>query len=132
MTATTSLIDAFFALIESAAGSIEIGWPAVDFQPPNATSAQWLEVQLFNARPIDYSVSHSGSTLDSGQCVVQCIARQGDGIRDITAVAETIIAAFPRGTSIIDDLRVHRQPYSEPPIFGDDRVIVPVVIPYST
>lgn len=118
-----------FDQLEAANLGYPIAYPGVDFTPPD--SGIWLEVSFFPAEPRDDALADDDSIQPQGNYQVAAVTRPGAGIVGLTKAAQAVQDAYPRGQTIIAPVRVSRHPYQMQRIDRDDRMMIPVTIPYS-
>ncbi len=133
MTPNSTIYTAFCTALEAAALGYSIAYPGLDFTPPDG--AHWLEVNYLPNEGIQDGLSNSATTIEQGIFQVNAMGRKGAGagrgVISTQSVAEELQAAFPRGTLISGLVRVSRTPYQMSPIQQDDKIVVPVTIPYT-
>lgn len=121
--------NAFKALLATFAtsNSLTVSWPGVPFTPPE--SGSWLEMAFFPNETINLALGNDGSQY-RGFLQVSCCCRAhgGDGIA--VTLADSVIAAFPKGTAL-GIAKVERKPWASTVLIAPDRISVPVTVPYQ-
>lgn len=128
--ATYGIRAALMQLVNDAGLGVLVSWPGVNFTPPD--TGNWLEVRLFENEPTNYGMANDATETDRGILQVAAVGRPGTGIIALDTLAQSIQAAFPKGTQILGPIRVTRQPWRLGDIVEDDRVKIPVTIYYSS
>jgi hypothetical protein len=129
MKTNTQIQEAFNAALTAASFGYPIGWPGVEFTPPG--DGAWLEVAFFPNQGLDEGLPYNSSVTPMGLFQVSAATRPGSGVIGLEAVADSIRGAFPRGTVITSPVRVSRAPYNMQLIETDDKIFIPVSIPYA-
>lgn len=130
MTPTNNQIKtAFYDLLSAANLGYPISWPGVDFTPP--ASGYWLEVMFFPNEGLDNGLRYADTVIPRGLFQVSSVTRPGKGSVGLGSVAEEIRATFPKGTQIVDMVRVIRQPWDMELEPQDDRMMIVVTVEYS-
>ena len=124
----SQILESFFTLMTDAAFGYPIAYEGIKFCPPD--SGPWLELSFLPNEGIDQSLS-SDSVLSQGILQVNVCNRPNTGIIELNQIAETVMALFPKSTSIFGLVRVSRSPYTSSVITLDDRQILPISISYS-
>lgn len=104
-----------------------VAFPGVGFTP--ASEGAWLEVRWFPNETQNYGLADDAPSLSQGFGQVSVCYRPGDGIVDGLALADAVIAAFPKGT-ILEDVRVYRKPWVSTVIEQPQLVMHPITIPW--
>lgn len=127
MSLTTEIYNAFSirAGAFAAAQGLPIAYPDISFTPPPI--GQWLEVRAFWNDGANYGMADDGPTVEQGFFRLMACGRTGSGLMDLQTLAESIVAAFPKGT-MLAKARVERSPSMSGPIQDDDRSTIPVTI----
>lgn len=120
---------ALFDILANSALGIPIAWPGTNFTPPS--SGQWLEVSFFPNEPTENGIPDSSSVMPRGNFQVAVVDRPGAGVVAMTKTANDIQALYARGTVLVDPVRIQRTPYQMQLIKEDDRMMIPVTVPYS-
>lgn len=125
-----SVNSLFFDAVKIAAGAVKVALPNIKFDPSGLTS--FYQVFIVPARKTAIGLSDTNS--QGGFCQVSCFVKHEAGEIKAVTMAETIMAAFPRGTVLGDNsLKVKIiQPayYSQGLINNNGWYMVPVTIPY--
>lgn len=129
MITNTQIQTAFYALLAAETLGYRITYPGRTNTPPE--SGYWLVVDFFPGNGIQNGIANSSSILPEGLFQVSAYTRPNSGIVGLSGVADEIISAFPKGTVLVDPVRISRTPYQSPRIDLDDRIMIPVTIPYS-
>lgn len=106
-----------------------IAWPGVNFTPPN--SGLWLQVALFENQPLQPGLSNTAGVGLRGILQITACGRPGLGYAALDTLAESVIAAFPKGKPVLSASRVTRTPYKMGDVTTDDRLMLPVRIDYG-
>jgi len=120
---------ALFDMLDSAALGYPIAWPGVDFTPPD--SGLWLEVSFFPNEPMQDGIGDGASAAPRGNFQIAAADRPGAGVVNVTDLATTVAGIYPKGTVIVDPVRVRLTPYQLQLVKMDDRLMIPVTIPYG-
>ena len=120
---------ALFDILASSALGLPIAWPGMNFTPPS--SGQWLEVSLFPNEPTENGISDISSVMPRGNFQVAVADRPGAGVVTMTKTANDVQALYARGTVLVDPVRIQRMPYQMQMVKMDDRMMIPVTMPYS-
>lgn len=129
MITNTAILEAFLTAVSGAALGYPIGWPGLTFNPP--ATGIWLEVSHMPNEGVQDGVSNDADVVPQGMFQIIAATRPGSGALGITGVADTIVAAFPKGTVLADPVRITRAPYQSPRVDEEDRIYIPVTIQYS-
>ena len=122
------ILDAFNAILSAANLGYPIGWPAVNFTPPE--TGAWLEVAFFPNTGRQDGLANSAKLTPEGMYQVTCYMRPGAGVGQIQSEADAVRATFPKGRIITGSVRVTRTPYDMQIEQGSDRIAIAVTIPY--
>lgn len=121
----------FFDAVKIAAGSVKVAFPNLPFDPSLLTS--YYQVFIVPGRKVAVGIKEMNS--QNGFCQVSCFIKDEVGENRAIAMAETIIAAFPRGRKLINgSLKVEiNQPayYTNGLTSNNSWYMVPVTIPYT-
>lgn len=124
---STVIMSAAFARLSTLANKPPIAWPGVDFVPP--TSGPWLEISVFPNEPDTLGMSADAVQLEIGFVQVLACNRPGSGTMTIATLAEAVAAHYPKALEL-GPVRVRAKPWLSPAVIDDDRIFVPVTIPY--
>ena len=108
---------------------VPVAYPGVGFEPP--TSGVWLELQWVPNDTVNYGMANDAPVLRQGMAQVGVCYRPGAGVVSGLTVANAVIAAFPKGTRIANEVRVYRKPWIAAIIQDPERVMHPVTIPWQ-
>lgn len=129
MTTNAQLLSELCSRLQIAALGYPIAWPGVDFQPPE--SGIWLEVSFFPTQGIDQGLAPGDTVVPQGIFQIAVMARSGVGYVPVLAASDSVMAVYPKNTTIIAPVRVQRAPYVfDLPVSGD-RIGAIVTVPYS-
>jgi hypothetical protein len=106
----------------------DIAWLGLPFTPP--TSGAWLEVTFLPNRGVDDRLANDGHVSPQGIYQIVCVSRPQSELK-LRAVAEQVMAAFPKGTPISGNVRVGSHPYTGTLRSEADRMSIAVTIEYS-
>jgi len=106
-----------------------IAWPGVNFTPPG--SGIWLDVTVFENDPLQDFLANDGPSLAVGLLQVMVVDRPGRGSLAADTAASAVMSALPKGTRISTSAKVNRHPYRMSDDVTDDKLTVPVTIPYG-
>jgi hypothetical protein len=120
--------QAFFERMEAGNYGLPIAYPAVDFTPPN--TGLWLEVKVMRNTGLDDGIAFDSGKIEQGMFQINVCGRPNKGVIVLTNKAQDIIGTFPKG-SLIGGVYLNRWPYLMQPIYSDDRVTLPITLPYS-
>lgn len=124
----TDRLKAFYTEMQDAGFDVPIVWPGVEINPP--ANGIWLLVRHFPNETEDLSWNDDGAILVRGFFQVEVNYRHSfKGIFPASELADTIIAAFSKGTPIAD-VFVEKQPWQAAEVVEDDRNFIPVTVPY--
>lgn len=121
--------SAFFTLLKAADYGYPIAWPGIKFTPPK--TGVWLEVDFFPNRGIDNGLDYASTVTPVGVFQVTVATRPGKGVITIGLATQKIATTFARGTTITGSVRVSRAPYNLSLLTEDDKIYIPVTIPYA-
>lgn len=107
--------------------ALPVAFPGVPFEPPSA--GQWLEVRWFPNETQNYGWEDDAPSLAQGMGQVSVCYRPGGGIVAGLALANLVVAEFPKGT-VLQDVRVYRKPWISSVIEQPQMVMHPVTIPW--
>lgn len=129
---TDSSIYAAFAahlanFVASLSPPVPCAYPGVHFTPPG--EGLWLEAAWFANRSVNYGVGDDGPTLHQGFFQVSVCDRPGHGIVPSAAMADAVIAGFPKGTQI-GPASVYEKPSRGKTLEADEKLVTPVSIYY--
>lgn len=116
---------AFYAAVTSSFAATPIAWPNTPFDPPQ--SGAWLVVESNPNDGANYGLADEGPTVIRGFFRVMACTRAGIGDDAATTLAESVRAAFGKGT-MIGPARVDAEPGIVGPVQDDHRLAVPVTI----
>ena len=122
------ILNAFNAILHSANLGYPIGWPGVNFTPPE--TGAWLEVAFFPNTGRQNGLANGAQLTPEGMYQVTCYMRPGNGVGALQAAADAVRATFPKGRIITGSVRVTRTPYDMQFEQGSDRIAIAVTIPY--
>ncbi len=129
MITNNQIQQAFFTALSAAALGYPIAYPGRNFTPPD--DGYWLVADIFPGNGIQNGISNSAQVVQGGLIQVSVYCRPNIGIIGLTTVADSVVDAFPKGTVLVDPVRVSRTPYHAARLDLDDRIQIPVTIPYS-
>jgi hypothetical protein len=117
-------------MLDNAALGYPILWPGRGGTPPN--TGIWLQVQFQPNQGIDNGLGPNDKRLPQGIFQVSVFDRpSAAGWLPAQGVAQQVIDTFPKNATIVDLVRVQREPYTLPVDSMDDRLEVVVTIPYT-
>lgn len=126
-----AVFDAFCGLMNTFAVQssppFQVAYPDVHFDPPD--DGMWLEVRYFPNESDNYGIADDGGTVHKGFFQVGVCYRSGSGLVAPLTLVGSVIAEFSKGT-ILGPCRVDREPWASAVLSMDDKLIVPVTIPY--
>jgi len=130
MTTNTDIAMAFYDKVRDSGivSTDSIGYDGKVFTTPD--SGNWLELSFMPNSGIDQSMS-SNNVLKQGLLQVNVGGKPNLGIIELQAIAEQVMALFPKGTVLHELARVSAVPYMSDDISLDDRTLIPVTIAYS-
>lgn len=128
MSTNNDIADAFKAILATfaTAQGIPVAWPGVVFEPP--ATGSWLEMAWFPNETVNLTFGDGSQYRGFGQ--VSCCCRPGGGDGIALALADAVIAAFPKGTQL-GIARVERKPWASSELSAPDRIAVPVTVRYQ-
>lgn len=103
-------------------------YPGLSFTPPD--TGEWLEVTFLPNRGVDDRLANDGHVSPQGIYQIVCVSRPQSELQ-LRAVAEQVMAAFPKGTPISGNVRVGSHPYTGTLRSDADRMSIAVTIEYS-
>ena len=128
MTTNSQIQSALNGILSAASLGYPISWPGINFAPPE--SSYWLEVMHLPNRGVDDQLANDGHVSPQGIYQVMVVGRPGSEIA-LRQAAESVQAAFPKGTNVVDAVRVTRHPYTTNVQYESDRMELAVTIEYS-
>lgn len=111
--------------ISSGSPSLPISWPEKEFTTPD--DGRYLEVIIFPNRP-SFEGLASGR-VDQGLLQISVVWPKGEGVIAAMEIADEVAAQFYMG-SRFGRIKVYRQPWISTPLSEDDRVKIPITIPW--
>lgn len=123
---TTAIYDEFSKLVTSFSDAQGVGtaYPGLHFKPPS--QGEWLELLAFWNGNKNYGLSNAGPSIEQGFFRLLVCSRS-EGLMKAQALAEKVVAAFPKGV-VFAGARVETQPSISGPFQEDDKIVVPVTI----
>lgn len=128
MPTNAEIQSAFFHLLSVSGFSHPISWPGIDFTTP--TTGYWIESSFFPNVGDQPGLAYDSAELKQGLFQVDVYTRPGSGEIALQEQAQIVADAFPRGTFLIDRVRIIRA-YLSASIKMDDRIFIPVTIEYT-
>lgn len=127
---TTVILEAFIERLEDLVLSpvLPIAWPGIKLNPP--ATGMWLEALYFPSETENVTWGADGCYNAKGFFQVSVFYRPGVGQIKPSAVADLIIAHFPKGSSIAG-VGVNKKPWQSPAVTLSDKLYIPVTIPFS-
>jgi len=125
----TTIATTLFGQLAASSLGYPIAWPGTDFTPPS--TGVWLEPMVMPNTGIDNGLAPTDETVPQGLFQVAVYDRPGRGILAVNRAADEVKAAFIKNATIINLIRVQRNPWSFEIQPEDDRLSVIVTIPYS-
>jgi|SRR5690625_1748416 len=125
----TQIMQALFSRLTEAELDPPIAWPGVDFDPP--ATGIWLEVVYQPNQGIDNGLSASDAVVPQGLMTVMVMDRPGRGVFAAQAVAEQVMAVYPKNHKLVGLVRIQRTPYVFELPQKDDRLGWAVSVDYS-
>ncbi|WP_174804351.1 phage tail terminator-like protein [Martelella limonii] len=114
--------------------ALDIAWPNVDYPGEGGAKASiFLEAQHIPNETVTYSVG-KGQGMRQGLFQVSVMYTKGAGIVKPLDIAHEVILHFAKGTILFSDsakVVVNRVPWASGPIIDDDRIKMPITIPYE-
>ena len=128
MSTSTQRLTSFCDDLRDLTLTAPVFFPGVEYTPPS--SGMWLLVRHFPNENEDLAWDDEAPYLVRGFFQVEVNYRHNyKGIWPASELADTIIAAFPKGAPIAD-VSVEKAPWQSPEIVEDGRNFIPVTIPY--
>jgi len=118
-----------FATLANAALGYPISWPGVNFATPE--SGIWLEVNFLPNAPLDNGLAAADDIIPQGLMTIMVLAKPGTGVFSIQEAAESVAALYPKNASVVDLVRITRNPYQLDISESGERVGIVLRIPYS-
>jgi hypothetical protein len=104
---------------------LAVAYPGVHFEPPS--TGLWLEMRWFPNTTRDYGVGNEGPSLHQGIGQVSVHGNAGAGVPPMIELADEVIAAFSKGTTLGPGI-VDRKPWQSAVLIEGGQVIVPVTV----
>lgn len=127
-----TIFNAFAVLIETFATNaspvLPVYYPDKELDPP--AEGNWLEVRFFPNETQTYAIDDAGLTVARGFIQVAACTRTGEGPMAGLNLADAIVNAFPKG-STIGGVVLEVKPWQSAVIQEDHKASYPVTIPYS-
>lgn len=125
-----SIETALFTRLSTASlgATYEFSWPGVLFEPPE--TGKYIEVSVLKNVTDQYSFTAGGPDHQQGLLQANVIWPLNQGIIGANAVADLIIAHFPKGLNL-DEVKISGTGYRTSAIPDEHRLIIPVSIPWS-
>jgi hypothetical protein len=124
-----TIYNAFITLLNGAALGYPVSYPGFNFTPP--AEGAWLEVSFFPNRGIDYDLGNSEDVTPQGNFQVVVSERPGSGVTTLNLAADEVMAVYPKGTRIAENVRVNRPAYVSSLDAMDAVMMKIVTVPYS-
>lgn len=124
-----SIYMAAITILNDAALGYQVSYPGFNFTPPS--TGVWLEVEFFPNEGLDNGLRYADTVVPRGIFQVSCVDRPGSGLDAVNAAADQIRTLYAKGTTLVDQVRVIRQPYDMELKPQDDRMMVVVTVEYS-
>lgn len=123
------LMEDFSYPVPSGQPEVVVLWPGIQSDPPD--EGFWLEPKLFPNENTDPAWNDDSCAIARGffQIKVYWRVRENPGMVAPMALADALIAHFPKGTTL-GPVRVRKKPHQSPAIPEDDRSFIPVTVPY--
>lgn len=127
---TTAILVSFLDAMELFASdnSLPMARPGMVFDPPD--SGIWIEALSFPGEPRDPVWDNDGCSEARGFFQVAVYYRPTMGQVKPSEVADNIIEFFGKGTPLAG-VRVYKKPWQSPAVTDEDKLFIPVTIPYS-
>jgi hypothetical protein len=127
----TAILEAFLEKLEELGVSpaLPAAWPGINFVPPD--SGMWLEVLFFPNETENVAWGAESPVNAKGFFQVSVFYRPGIGQVQPSAIADLIIAHYPKGLKFIGDVGVIKKPWQSPAVTDSDKLFIPVSIPYA-
>ena len=123
----TQIASAFLTRLDATIGRPPIAYTGFEFTPPS--TGVWWRAKLFPNDSQDFLVAGEAA-IQIGFFQVQVFARPGIGELGLLRSAEDVIARFPKGLAIFNEVRVRKRPTVAPVIEEDSTVNMPITIGY--
>lgn len=121
----TAFLDRLQAF--ATAKGLPVAYPGVHFTPPDA--GMWLEAAWFPNETRNLVLGNDGSQL-RGFGQVSCCARPGSGILPVANLSGEVISHYAKGV-LLGVATVEKKPWASSVLIGDERISVPVTVPYA-
>jgi len=128
---TTEILEAALEKLNSFVYSPQpdILWPGIQDEPPQ--SGLWLQPSFFPNEPDDIAWDNDACVDTRGFLQILVYYRPGQGQLDPSALADALIAYFPKG-SALGPVRIRKRPWQSPAVVDDaDKLFIPVTVPYK-
>lgn len=130
MTPTNNTIyTALITKLNTAALGYPISYPGYNFTPPD--TGVWLQVEHQPNRGIDDGINANSSVIPQGLMTIMAVDRPGNGLTGVTSAAQSVMATFPKLSTVTGGVTIQRAPYQGSAIKEGDRIMIPVTIEYS-
>lgn len=126
MSHDSQIIQAAFERLSTIQNAPPIAWPGINFQPPAA--GIWFEALMFPNEPANLTMDGDKAEQLGFFQVTVCF-RPGTGVLMPMLAAEAVIDRFPKGLDL-GPVKVRQRPWLAPTVTDDDRLFIPVTIPY--
>jgi len=126
-TIQTKIAEAFLTRLDSTVGRPPIAYTGFEFTPPS--TGVWWRAKHFPNESTDFLIAGE-EAIQVGFFQVQVFGRPGIGELGLLRSAEDVIARFPKGLSIFNEVRVRKRPTVAPVIEEDSTVNMPVSVFY--
>ena len=123
----TQIASAFLTRLDATIGRPPIAFTGFKFTPPS--DGIWWRAKHFPNDSTDFLIAGE-EAIQIGFFQVQVFGRPGIGELGLLRSAEDVIARFPKGLAIFNEVRVRKRPTVAPVIEEDSTVNVPVTISY--
>ena len=130
MTTNTAIQTAIFEAVKTyaAMNDIPVSFPGVGFEPP--PSGQWLELIFLPNDDLGNPINPGGNYAPQGLFRINCCDRQNTGALKLSALADDVVASFPMGRVLVDNVRVSGKPQQTELGVGDGVMRVAVTVAY--
>lgn len=108
MATDTVIYDALCKALNDASLGYNIGWQAVDFEPPS--EGVWLEVFFQPNSSLDNGLAYTDQEVPRGFMTIMVMGRPAKGLDEILAASEAVKAVYPKGLTLSGLVRVIRAP----------------------